>query len=344
MSDTIHLSLPDATTLLLAAFKAVGVPEAAASSVAGALVAAEAEGQVGHGFSRLADYAAQVQSGKINARAEVRVAQRAPAALYVDAGLGFAYPALQAAIDAGIPLAREMGIAIMTIGNSHHCGALSVQVERLAEAGLIGIMVANTPKAIAPWGGAEPVYGTNPIAFATPVEGASPLVIDLSLSKVARGKVMAAQKAGTTIPEGWALDAQGQPTTNPEAALAGTMLPIGEAKGTALALMVEILATALTGSAFSREAGSFFHADGPAPRVGQTLIAIDPGLQSDYAARLSLLLNEISTMQGARLPGERRRQAIRQSQSYGLDIPRKFVEQAQQLAAQGRLDETGPSS
>ncbi len=332
MADTVRISIPEATSLLTRAFRGVGVAEPVAACVARALVSAEAEGQVGHGFSRLGDYVGQVQSGKIDASAEIKVNRSAPAALSIDAGLGFAYPALDAAFEAGAPLAREMGIAVMAIGNSHHCGALSVQVERFAEAGLIAIMVANAPKAIAPWGASQPLFGTNPIAFATPVAGTVPLVIDLSLSKVARGKVMAAKKAGRDIPPNWALDADGNPTTDAEAALKGTMVPIGEAKGTALALMVEILAAALTGSAFSREAGSFFDATGPAPRVGQTLIALNPDAQSDYAERVRGLLDVISSMEGARLPGQRRREAIARAKAEGLDVPAAFIAQARDLA------------
>ena len=332
MADTVRLSLSEAQDLLATALCGVDVPGPVAASVARALVAAEAEGQVGHGFSRLADYAAQVQSGKINGTADVTVSRRAPASLHIDADRGFAYPALDAAFEAGVPLAREMGICAMTIGNSHHCGALSVQVDRFAQAGLVAIMMANTPKAIAPWGASKPVFGTNPIAFAAPVANADPLVIDLSLSKVARGKVMAARKAGVEIPPDWALDERGQPTTDPQAALGGTMLPIGDAKGTALALMVEILATALTGSAFSSEAGSFFEAEGPAPRVGQTLIAIDPGVQTDFAERVCGLLQTISGMEGARLPGARRRAAIARARAEGLDVPADFIAQARHLA------------
>ena len=332
MTDTCPISVVDAEALLTAAFCATGVPEGTAGSVARALVSAEAEGQVGHGFSRLGDYVAQVRSGKINAGAKVTTRPRGPASLLVDADLGFAYPALDAGFEAGVPLARAMGVAVIAVKNSHHCGALSVQVERFAEAGLLAIMVTNAPKAIAPWGASQPVFGTNPIAFATPVEGAAPLVIDLSLSKVARGKVMAAKKAGRDIPPNWALDEHGVPTTDAEAALLGTMIPIGEAKGTALALMVEILAAALTGSAFSTEAGSFFTADGPAPRVGQTLIVIDPGAQSDYGARVATLLDTISAMEGARLPGERRRAAIARAQAEGLQVPAAFIAQARDLA------------
>lgn len=332
MTETVQISLQDAVSLLSQVFERSGASKGVATSVAHALVAAESEGQIGHGFSRVADYAAQLQSGKINPNADMVLTRNAPASLHVLADYGFAYPAIEAALATGLPLAREMGIAVMTIGNSHHCGALAIHVEKIAQAGLIGLMVANTPKAIAPWGAKDPVFGTNPIAFATPVKDAPPLVIDLSLSVVARGKVMAAKKAGKPIPTGWALDAQGQPTTDPEAALEGTMLPIGDAKGTTLALMIEVLASALTGSAFSAEAGSFFHANGPQPNVGQTIIAIDPGSRSDFGARVKTLLDQIAAMPGARLPGARRRAAIARSESDGLQVPAHLFDQVQRLA------------
>ncbi|NNL18612.1 MAG: Ldh family oxidoreductase, partial [Boseongicola sp.] len=252
------------------------------------------------------------------------------------ADCGFAYPAIETAISELIPVAKDMGIAIAAVGNSHHCGALSLQVEKLANAGLIGLMFTNSPKAIAPWGSSEPLFGTNPIAFGVPREKVDPLVIDLSLSKVARGKVMNAKKQGKPIPEGWALDAVGNPTTDADAALGGTMLPIGDAKGAALALMVEILAAPLTGSAFSYEAGSFFTAEGVPPRVGQTLIAIRPNSDgTGFADRLEELLTAITELEGTRLPGARRLAAIAHAQSDGLSVPSKYIEAARALASAG---------
>lgn len=333
MSDTDQIGLDEARALIKDALRASGATEAQAGPTAAALVAAEAEGQVGHGFSRLEDYAAQVRTGKINPDAEITTTQLQPASILVNADCGFAYPAIEMAIATLIPNANEMGIAIAAIGNSHHCGALSLQVEKLADAGLIGLMFTNAPKAIAPWGSHQPVFGTNPIAFAVPRKDAPPLVIDLSLSKVARGKVMNAKKQGKAIPEGWALDAQGNPTTDAEAALGGTMVPIGDAKGSALALMVEILAAALTGSAFSYEAGSFFTADGVPPRVGQTLIAIRPNSGgTGFADRLEELLGEIVALDGARLPGTRRLAAIEDAKSNGLSVSRSYLEAARALA------------
>jgi (2R)-3-sulfolactate dehydrogenase (NADP+) len=333
MSDTELIPLDAARDLLFRAFVANGVPEAAARSTADALAAAEAEGQVGHGFSRLEDYIGQVRTGKIVADAAITVSRPAPTSLLVDAGYGFAYPALDQALSEGIGIAQEFGTAALAITRSHHCGALSVQVDRAARAGLVALMVVNAPAAIAPWGARTPVFGTNPIAFAAPRADAAPLVIDLSLSVVARGKVMNAKKAGKPIPEGWALDRDGNPTTDPEAALAGTMVPIGDAKGTALALMVEILSAVMPGASLSTEAGSFFTADGPRPGVGQFLTLWRPpeGAES-FTARLERLLGLIEGLEGARLPGTRRLGALAAANRDGLAVPVRYLQIARSLA------------
>ena len=168
MLETETISLAEAEALITRVLGAQRVPEATAASVARALVAAEAEGQSGHGFSRLEDYVAQVRSGKIRAAAEITSRKTSQTGLRTDAGFGFAYPALDRAIDWGARVARSYGTATMSVMNSHHCGALSVQVEKLAARGLIAIMVANAPPAIAPWGARTPIFGTNPVAFAAP--------------------------------------------------------------------------------------------------------------------------------------------------------------------------------
>lgn len=332
-SETRRMSLAEAEALIFRALQANGVVEVAARSVAHALVAAEAEGQVGHGFSRLSDYVAQARSGKIDAAAVPESREVGTAAVVVDAGNGFAYPALDQAIAWGTRAARRHGVASMAITRSHHCGALSVQVERIASQGLIGIMVANAPAAIAPWGSNVPVFGTNPIAFAAPRDGAAPLVIDLSLSRVARGKVMHARKSGGTIPLGWALDRHGEPTTDPQAALDGSMVPIGEAKGTALALMVEVLAAALTGANPSSGMSSFFTADGDPPGSGQFLLALRPHDQTGFAERIEAVLGQIASLDGARLPGARRAAALDRARTVGIDVPIPYLDAAERLAA-----------
>ena len=165
MTLETRVSISEAEQLVKEVFLKNGVKEDVAASVSIALVAAEAEGQVGHGFSRVKDYIAQVKSKKINVNAEIKIEHPKPASISIDADYGFAYPALDQAISEGASIAKEYGSAVVSIFNSHHCGALSVQVENIANRGLIGLMMANTPKAIAPWGGKDPVFGTNPIAF-----------------------------------------------------------------------------------------------------------------------------------------------------------------------------------
>ena len=334
MSDAPKLCAPaELETLVVRALTRHGTSEANARLVAGALVAAERDGQKGHGLSRVSSYCAQAASGKVDGGATPSVERVAPAALRIDAKNGFAYPALALAVAELAKLARETGLATAAVHHSHHCGVAGFPVERLAEQGLIGLMLANSPKAIAPWGGRDGVFGTNPIAFAAPRAEAPPLVIDLSLSKVARGKVMAAAKAGEAIPEGWALDSQGRATNDPQAALEGTMVPLGDAKGAALALMVEILAASLTGAHHGFEASSFFTADGPAPAVGQLLIAVDPGPLSaeSFAARLEILIAAIEGQEGTRLPGNRRLVARAAAQD-GIAVPQPLFDEVRALA------------
>ena len=206
----------------------------------------------------------------------------------------------------------------------HRLGQAGAHAERLAASGLVAIVLGNSPKAMAFWGGRKAMLGTNPLAFAAPLPGgADPLVIDLAMSVAARGKIVAADKAGKPIPADWAVDATGQPTTDPKSALAGTLLPIGGAKGGALALMIEILAAAVTGSAFGWEASSFFDAEGGPPNMGHVIIAIDAARSSAGAfdARMATLLEAIAAEPGARLPGTRRLANRARASAEGLAIP-----------------------
>jgi (2R)-3-sulfolactate dehydrogenase (NADP+) len=316
------LTLAEAEEIVAAALIRANTSEANARSVARALVRAEAEGLKGHGLSRVPTYAAQARVAKIDGFATPQVTRPKPAVVAVDAAHGFAFPALDAAVAALPEAARAQGVAVAPIRRSHHAGAAGHPVEALAEAGLVALLFANTPAAIAPWGGTKPLYGTNPIAFACPVPGALPIVIDLSLSKVARGNILAAKQRGDAIPEGWAFDAQGQPTTDPDAALAGTMAPLGDAKGTALALMVELLAAGLTGATYAAEASSFLDDKGPPPGTGQLILALDPVALGgpDTLARVGALAAAIEAQPGTRLPGARRRTLRAKAEAQGLNV------------------------
>ncbi|MDP0926260.1 Ldh family oxidoreductase [Paracoccus onubensis] len=318
-----------------------------AEAVADALVAAEEVGQAGHGLRRVPSYAAQALSGKVDGHATPVTRQGRPGLLTVDACHGFAYPAIDLAVNWLTTAAPQQGIAVAGITRSHHCGVAGVTVERLADAGLVGIMFANSPAAMAPWGGRRALFGTNPIAFAAPrPDGHPAIVVDVSLSKVARGKIMAAEQRGDMIPAGWALDAEGQETTDPKDALAGTMVPMGDAKGTALALMVELLSAGLVGAHFGYEASSFFSAEGPAPGVGQMILAIDPAAfagpggdqgQGSAAAlgRIDELAKAIEAESGARVPGTRRAELKRQAAAEGISVDDALLSE---IEAFGRRD------
>jgi (2R)-3-sulfolactate dehydrogenase (NADP+) len=315
------LTLAQAGDLVIATLARCRTSEDNARAVARALVAAEADGLKGHGLSRLPMYAAQAKVGKVDGFAKPAVTRPRPGLIAVDAAHGFAYPAIELAETMLPGAAHDQGVAAAAIRRSHHCGAAGHPVERLATTGLVAMMFVNTPSAMAPWGGSQPVFGTNPLAFACPLPGRAPLTIDLSLSKVARGNIMAAKQRGESIPEGWALDADGRPTTDPDAALAGTMVPMGDAKGTSLALMVELLAAGLTGSSFAAEASSYLDAEGPPPGTGQLIVAFSPAAFGDNAVtRFGALAASIEVQAGARLPGARRLTAREKANAEGVTI------------------------
>ena len=323
MSDLTTLTLADAEALCTRALAASNTSSANARSTAKALVRAEADGQHGHGLSRVPSYAAQAASRKVDGMATPTVERVAPALLRVDAASGFAYPAIDLVCESLPVVVRDTGVAAAAIHNSHHLGQAGAHAERLADDGLVAIVLTNSPKAITFWGGSQPMMGTNPIAFAAPRGAGEPLVIDMSLSKVARGKVLAAKRAGDAIPDSWALDAEGNATTDPEKAMHGSMLPIGDAKGAALVLMVEILTAALTGSQFGYEASSFFDAEGKPPHVGHLVIVFDPERTSggSFGARIDDILGRIEETDGARIPGTSRLASRARAAAEGLEIP-----------------------
>jgi (2R)-3-sulfolactate dehydrogenase (NADP+) len=319
MSDVMTMSLDEARTRAAATLMASGAGELAAASVAHALVLAQADGMGGHGLMRLASYAAQVRAGKVDGNAKPRLSFSLPGAIAVDAANGFAYPALDLAVDRLTEAARSQGIAFAGVRRSGHCGAMGLFVETLARAGLVALMVANSPAAMAAWGGQRALFGTNPIACAFPYRE-DPVLIDLSLSKVARGHVVAASKKGAAIPDDWALDAHGHPTTDAVAALAGTMLPAGGAKGASLALMVEALAAGVAGANFAFNASSFLDDKGPAPGTGQLLIALVPDAVGGSTGHLAELFAAIEAEPGARLPGARRFSTRRSAERNGIAV------------------------
>lgn len=339
MSDTVTFTCDELEELMVAALTNAKTSEPNARSVARALLAAEIDGRKGHGLSRIPTYTGQAISGKVNGMATPEIMKDLPGALMIDVRHGFFYPAVDLALDHVPGKARANGIAAAAFHNSHHCGVLGHHVEKCAAMGLIAIVMGNTPQAMAPWGGNRPIYGTQPLAFAAPRKDQLPLVMDMALTQVARGNIMTAKQAGKPIPEGWATDAEGNPTTDPEVALTeGVLLPVGGAKGAALGLMVEILSAPLTASALSTEASSFFTTEGEPPSVGQFLIAIDPEAfagKAHFLKRVETILESIASQESARIPGARREALREKAAKEGLSVAAHLVQKAKKIAGSG---------
>lgn len=320
---TTAIPVGDLIDLLTRYIIAANVSQENAAPTARALVAAEIDGLKGHGLSRVDSYTAQARTGKVDGHAIPVLNRTRPASVMIDVANGFAYRALEMATGELPKIARETGVAACGFVRSHHAGALGQATERLAGDGMLALMFANTPQAMTAWGGRKALFGTNPIAFAAPRRNAPPIVIDLALSEVARGKILAASQKGEPIPLGWAKDAAGNPTTDPAAALKGTVEPMAGAKGAALAMMVEILAASLVGANHAFEASSLFEGDGPPPALGQFIIAIDPTAfagTEEFAQRLELLAGLIEADEGARIPGARKPELRAAAQRDGIAV------------------------
>jgi len=321
--STAQLSIAEVEDLTRRALIACNTSAANAESLTRSVVASELDGIHSHGLARLPTYCEHARCGKIDGQATADVVQTAAASLMADARDGFAHPAIDAGFARLVPLVGETGVAALGVTNSYNCGVLGYHVETLAQQGLLALGFTNAPASMAPHGGIAPVFGTNPIACAVPDgEGAAALVIDQSSSVVARSELIVHASAGEPIPEGWALDAEGNPTTDPKAGLGGTMLPSGGYKGAGQALIVELLAAALTGSHLGIHASSFADNNGGSPRTGQFFIAIDPARfgGEGFAANLRALLAAITGQDGARIPGHRRMAARQRIAAEGVQI------------------------
>jgi (2R)-3-sulfolactate dehydrogenase (NADP+) len=330
------VALTELSTLARRALERAGASPEAANSTAAGLVAADAQGLGSHGISRLPQYAGHLKSGRVDGKAVPKISREKGACVLVDAADGLAFPACALAMSEAVARARLHGIAVAGVTNSYHAGAAAYHLEAAAQAGLVGFAFTNSPSAMPAAGGRHAIFGTNPVAAVFPRRNALPVVIDLSLSEVARGKIMVAARDGKPIPEGWALDGAGHPTTDAKAALDGMMLPMGGVKGAMLALVVELLCCALTGARMGFEADSFFSEQGNRARIGQTFFVIDPGALAGndiFAERVEALVAEMLTDAGVRLPGERRAKLAAAAASEGVEIPDALLKQVRALAA-----------
>ncbi|MHA7113112.1 Ldh family oxidoreductase [Pseudomonas promysalinigenes] len=305
----VRVPFADLQALLQRIFQRHGCSETVAGVLAHNCSSAQRDGAHSHGVFRIPGYVSTLASGWVDGRATPTVTDVAPGYVRVDAAGGFAQPALAAARQLLIEKARKAGIAVLAIHNSHHFAALWPDVEPFADQGLVALSVVNSMTCVVPHGARKPLFGTNPIAFAAPCAGQPPIVFDMATSAMAHGDVQIAARAGEQLAEGMGVDAQGQPTTDPRAILeGGALLPFGGHKGSALSMMVELLAAALTGGHFSWEFDWSGHPGAKTPWTGQLLIVIDPSIAegSRFAQRSRELVEHMQACGLSRMPGERR--------------------------------------
>lgn len=314
---------------------ATGASAQQADAVARSIRDAEAEGIRNIGLEYLPRYCGHLAVGKISGQAVPLVTRPRPGLVHVDAADGFAHPAYESAEADLIDAAQRQGIAMMGIANAYACGVLGYFTGRLARRGLVALMFANASATMAPWGGITPFFGTNPWSFAAPRRD-EPLIIDSSSAATAFVNLATAAAAGAPIPANWAMDADGVPTTDPVAGMAGSIMPAGGHKGAALALMVEVMAVGLTGATWSHAASSLGDDAGGPPRLGQTIIAIDPdgATGAELADRIDAMLGAMSGQPGVRVPGDRRHANRAQAQAQGVSADDALLALLRDLGAQ----------
>jgi len=299
-------------------------------------VQAEAQGLPTHGMSRVPFYCSMLRNGRADGAAHPAMVSDRAAACLIDNRDGLPYVSVEWAVGEVIQRARRNGIAFAGIRNSSHVGVLGIHLLAVAEAGLVSFAFTNSPAAIPPWGGKKALFGTNPVAAAFPRRNADPIVIDLALTTVVRGRIMMAMRKGERIPEGWALDRHGKPTTDPKEAIEhGSLFPIGGSKGAMLALMFELICASLTGAAIGPEADSFFSEQGNKPRIGQAFIAIDPGALAGldkFAERVETVVSTMLSDPEVRLPGARRFASERAAKA-GIEVPDDLLAQIEKLCS-----------
>ena len=328
-----QLSLADIESLCYDALTQAGASEEQARIVSEEIADAEAEGirNVGLGYMHL--YLKHLHCGKVKAHAQPTIVKTSAAATVIDADYGFCHHAYMIVEQRLIETARGQGVGLMSIHHSSSAGVLGWFVRRLAREGLVSLMFANSSKAVAAHGGKVPFFGTNPFAFGAPRATEEPLVVDMATASTARVNLVRAAAEGREIEPGHAIDAEGNPTTDPAAGLKGAQLPVGGPKGFGLGLMVDILGGVLTGSHCSYEASMFATTEGGPPNVGQTIIAMDPAFYSEgFIEHLETMVAAMTEGNEVRVPGERRAALRAQYEVEGIEVPQSLIDQINELA------------
>ncbi|NBA97142.1 Ldh family oxidoreductase [Pseudomonas sp. R5(2019)] len=329
-----HIAFADLQALLETIFVRHGTSAEVARVLAFNCASAQRDGAHSHGVFRIPGYVSTLASGWVNGKATPVVEDVASGFVRVDAGGGFAQPALAAARELLVQKVREAGIAVLAIHNSHHFAALWPDVEPFADEGLVALSVVNSMTCVVPHGAKRPLFGTNPIAFAAPCAGSDPIVFDMATSAMAHGDVQIAARKGEQLPPGIGVDRDGNPTCDPATILdGGALLPFGGHKGSALSMMVELLAAALTGGHFSFEFDWSKHPGAKTPWTGQLIIVIDPQKSGgSFAQRSHELVRQMQEAGLKRLPGERRYRERELSARDGVMVEREEMQRLRALA------------
>jgi delta1-piperideine-2-carboxylate reductase len=306
--NTINISLDEIYQLAYSCLTKAGSDHANADAVANTIMCAERDGSVSHGLFRIPGYVATLTSNKVNGNADPQPEQVTPALIRCHGQNGHAPLAINRCLDMLADSARHCGIAALNITHSHHFAALWHEVEALADRNLVGFACVSYMPAVAPAGGNEAVFGTNPISFAWPRPNNTPLVFDMATASMAVGEVKIAARDGHKVPIGTGLGPDGELTDDPNEILKGVLLPFGAYKGSAIAMMVELMAGPMIGENLSFETKANDNGDGGPPQGGEFILAICPEIMggSDWANHAERLFNKLESMDGIRLPGQRR--------------------------------------
>ena len=308
---TVSISLNEIYDLAKKTLLFNGCDEENASILSDTIMRAERDGSHSHGLFRLPAYISSLKSGKVNGRARPELKKISSSVIKVFGNNAFAPMVLKVGLPELIKLAKETGVAVLAITNSHHMAAMWPETEAIAESGLVGFACTSYMPMVAPAGAREALFGTNPISFAWPRPGKTPVVYDMATSAMAMGDVMVAARDGKKVPLGTGLNKDGKETTNPKEIIKGSggvLLPFGGYKGSGIAMMVELLAGALVGETFSYETAQKDNKDGGPPSGGEFILAISPEKIAgpDWSKHADNFFDKMKSMDGVRLPGERR--------------------------------------
>ncbi|WP_052809562.1 Ldh family oxidoreductase [Streptomonospora alba] len=329
-------------------FIAAGLSGRDAGAVAGHLVEADLRGVDSHGVSRTAVYVHRLRRGLVEARPRFRVLTETPVSALLDAGNGPGIVAAEHAMRTAADKAAETGVGMVSVRNSNHCGMLAHYTGMAASRGLLSLATTSAPASMAPWGAKDPYFGTNPVSYAVPAPGDRPdIVFDMATSHVAKGKIILARKNGQSIPVGWALDARGRPTTDPDAALEGTVLPLGGAKGSGLALLVEVLSALLSGANHGPHIPPLYDNDEHPQGLGHFFLAMNPAVlvpEEEFAARVDRMAEELAALPAAEgyervcLPGEPEAERAAHRRAHGVPLSAEVRAELRAVAGELGVD------